>query len=121
LFKPELGSFSSWFWQLARNTLIDHYRSSENKRVNNFSEFQEETLEDISTDESSRLESKIELDKVFQFLETLSQEEQEFFELRFIAQLSFREISHVTGKSEGSLRIYSMRLKKKIKDELKGK
>ncbi len=122
LFDPKLGSFSTWFWQLARNTLIDHYRSSENnKRVNNFSEFKEEAIEEISTDESGRLESKFELNKVFEFLKTLDPEEQEFFELRFISQLSFREISQITDKSEGSLRVYAMRLKRKIKDDLKDK
>ncbi|MFA5098912.1 MAG: RNA polymerase sigma factor [Candidatus Paceibacterota bacterium] len=120
LFDPKLGNFSSWFWQLARNTLIDYYRSSDNKKSNNFSELKEEILEEASAiDESRRLENKIELNKVFEFLKTLQPEEQEIFEMRFIAQLSFREISRMLDKSEGSLRISAMRIKNKIKDNLK--
>lgn len=118
LFDPKIGNFSSWFWQLARNTLIDYYRSAENKKMI-FSDLAEETIENFSVDESNLLESRVELNEVFEFLKTLSAEEQEVFELRFVAQLSFREISKITGRTEGALRVFSLRLKKKIKDNLK--
>ncbi len=118
LFNPKLGSFSTWFWQLVRNTLIDYYRSSENKNIK-FSEIEETKVEQTLIADSDNLESRFELNRMYEFLKTLSPEEQEIFGMRFVSQLSFREMSELLEKSEGALRVNIMRLKRKIKDNFK--
>ena len=53
------------------------------------------------------------------FLESLGEEEKQIFEMRYIAELSYREIADILGKSEGSLRVAVSRIKQKIKSGLK--
>lgn len=121
-FDPELGNFSTWFWQLARNTLIDYYRSSKNKEIT-FSKIDETKIEKIASADFEcldiQLDNRTELNQVLLFLKTLPSKEREIAELRFMAQLSFREMAEILKKSEGALRVHVMRLKKKIKDNFK--
>lgn len=110
------GRFVVWFWQMARNLLVDHYRS---KKEVVFSAFAEEEVEVMAIAPAADLDAHLRYGKVQEFLKTLSDEEKELFELRYIAELPYKEIEAVMGRSEGSLRVASLRLKEKIKKELK--
>ena len=115
-FDETKGNFLVWFWQLARNTVIDYYRKS--KEVN-FSEIEEERLEKFSpvTDQKN-LDYKIEFDRVQTFVNTLSNEEKELFELHFVADMKYKDIAKILNKSNGSLRVAAGRLKQKIRNNL---
>lgn len=116
-FDEAKGNFLVWFWQLARNTLTDHYRKAKDI---NFSEIEEEKMEKITPIvHPERVEYKIEFDRVKSFVDTLSAEERELFELHFVADMRYKDISALTKKSEGSLRVAVNRLKEKVKKNLK--
>ncbi|MEK7138028.1 MAG: RNA polymerase sigma factor [Patescibacteria group bacterium] len=115
-FDESKGNFLVWFWQLARNTVIDYYRKA--KEIN-FSEMEEERLEKISpTTDQKNLDFKIEFDRVHSFVKTLSNEERELFELHFVADMKYEDIGKMLEKSNGALRVAVSRLKQKIRANL---
>ena len=113
-FDENRGRFVVWFWQVARNLLIDYYRG---KKELTFSAFEEGVVEAMAIEEVSDLDGRMRYRKVQHFLTTLGDEEKELFELRYVAEMSYREIAAILGKSEGALRIASLRIKEKIKKE----
>lgn len=115
-FDERRGGFVMWFWRIARNTLVDHYREKKEKP---FSMFEEGEVEAMSITEMPDIESRIRYRKLQGFLKTLSDEEKELFELRYVAEAPYKEIAELLGKSEGALRVAAMRLKEKLKKELK--
>ena len=114
-FDERRGSFSVWFWQLARNTVTDHYRL---KQEITFVDIGDEAVVERAGTSDPSAEHSWELGRVKEFLKTLGPEEQELFELRFVADLSYRNIARVLGKSEGSLRVAVNRLKDKVQEKL---
>ena len=111
-FDASKGSFTVWFWQMARNALIDYYRA---KKDMVFSGFDEEVVASFAMASAPDLDEKMLHDRLQIFLKTLASEEQELFELRYLAEMSYKEISAMTQKSESALRVAAFRLKEKIK------
>lgn len=108
------GDFSSWIWQIAKNRLIDHYRE---KKCVTFCEL--ETLKETKAadDGGERLHRKILAENVCRLVKSFRPEEQTIFSLRFISDLSYKEIAELTGKSEESLRISVFRIRNKLKND----
>jgi len=115
-FDEKRGKFVSWFWQMARHMLVDHYRG---KSATPFSSFKEEEVEAMAVSETANVDERMRYRKVQNFLKTLGEDDQELFELRYVAEMPYKEISGLLGKSEGALRVASLRIKEKIKKELK--
>lgn len=113
-FDPKKGRFTVWFWQMARNLLIDHYRK---KRDLPFSNFDDETVEFFAVAGTPDIDEKLQYDRLKDFMATLAANERDLFELRYVADMPFKDIAAILSKSEGSLRIASLRVKKKIKKE----
>lgn len=118
-FDEKKGNFVVWFWRLARNTVIDHYRE---KKMASFADIAEEALEGITDSDSERpsghndrLDIKMEHERLRAFVSSLTEAEQEVFEARYVADLSYKEMAELLDKSEGALRVEITRLKKKIK------
>jgi RNA polymerase sigma-70 factor (ECF subfamily) len=113
-FDPKKGRFTVWFWQMVRNLLIDHYRK---KKEIPFSSFEEEAVEFFAVTETTGIDERLQYDKLKTFITTLADNERDVFELRYVADMPFKEIALVLSKSEGSLRIAALRVKEKIKRE----
>ena len=118
MFDPAKGKFLVWFWRLARNTVIDHYRKGKETAFSDLSKEDEndrpeESLVWTESPEKAT-EQKLALGEVYAALAILSHEEQELFRLRYVAELSYREMSHILGREEGALRVATSRLKKKL-------
>lgn len=119
LFDSAKGGFLVWFWQLARNTITDHLRKTRTVLFSDIETGDEEKsfdypdhapgLEDTATTNET-------LRAVYAALTSATPEEQELFELRFVADLPYSKIAAITGRSEGTLRVSVNRLKQKIKD-----
>lgn len=115
-YDPEKGTFVVWFWQMVRHMLIDYYRE---KKAIPFSAFDDTTIETMESEEMPDVDDHLQYGKVKAFLKTLPEEERELFEMRYVADMSYKEIAKVVGKSEGSLRVTSVRIKAKIKSHFK--
>lgn len=116
-FEEQKGSFVAWLWRLARNTVIDHYRT---KTAPTFSDIGDEAAEEASVSEPhAHLDDKMEYERLKSLLSSFSEDEKNIFELRFVSELSYGEISEMLGKSEVALRVMATRLKQKIKNNFK--
>lgn len=115
LYNEKEGRFLVWFWRLARNTVIDHYRS---KKQTVFGDMGDEFVESIPGEGNidHTIDVRFAHENLIDFMNTLSREEQHIFELRYISELSYAEISEMLGKSEGGLRVAISRLKSKLKE-----
>lgn len=117
LFDESKGVFVVWFWQVVRRMLIDYYRK---KQETPFSHFAESEIEAMAIDDRAlNLDDKLRREKVSLFLKTLGEDERYLFEYRWVIEMSYGEIAKLTGKSEGALRVAALRIKEKIKKELK--
>ena len=109
--------FSSWLYQIARNRVIDHYRT---RKV--YADLA--TAELVVAPETGWLEKKLGLEKIQRALRQLNQEQQNLIIMRFINDLSPPEIAAVLDKSEGAVRLAQHRalnqLRKIIKDQENG-
>lgn len=109
-YKPELGHFSSWFWQIAKNTLIDHYRENKGVVLCELNEAVLEKEDDTHSPAKDRLKEVLDATE-----KILNEEEREMFSLRHLSGMSFREMSQILGKSEGTLRVAIHRINRKIR------
>lgn len=99
-YSPEQGSFSSWLYRIARNTVIDHYRTSKTE-VDIGDVWDLQTKEDIPKD----VDTKNKLKEVAQYLEKLKPEQRDIVVMRLWDGLSYKEIAEIMNKSEASCKM----------------
>ncbi len=104
--------FSSWLYQIARNRIIDHYRTRK----------ETVTLESVSEDEfeisdalEQRLDQKKEMVKVKEAIQQLNDDQQNIIILRYIEDLGPDEIAEIINKSEGAVRLMQHRAIQNLK------
>jgi RNA polymerase sigma-70 factor (ECF subfamily) len=99
-FNSEKGSFNTWIYQIARNTVTDHYRSSKsNLNIDDIWDLHND--EDVERDTDTRLQ----LEKVHKLLNQLKPEQREILLLRLWNNFSFKEIAEIVGKSEANCKM----------------
>lgn len=118
-FNKNLGNFSGWFWQIAKNILIDHYRKKKSFPTANPDIAAKKSLTNDPNDLQKTVIEKNEVEEILKIVKKFSEEEQEIFSLRFLSELSYKEISRMTKKSEGNLRVINHRIIQKIRDSIK--
>jgi len=110
--------FSSWLYQIARNMVIDHYRSRRD----------DVSLDKLDPESSiipaaaqADLSMKLQLEKVHRAVKELKPDYQDVIILRFVEDLPLKEVSAILKKSEGAIKLAQHRaikeLKKKLGDE----
>lgn len=98
--------FSAWLYQIARNIKNDAYRSA--KRTNMLPI---ETVEEKSTGKRliTEVEKRLDLQRILDRLQTLSELQQDVIVLRFIEELTVAETARVMNKSEGAVKTLQYR------------
>lgn len=104
--------FSSWLYRIARNKVIDHYRTQHTPV--NIETIAQEALGASDTTEQE-IAIKFDITRVMETLNSLNQEQQDIVLMRFVQELSHKEIAKAIGKTQGAVRIIQMRALKKIK------
>jgi RNA polymerase sigma-70 factor (ECF subfamily) len=103
-----------WIYQIARNELQLHYRSTSNARTVYTETHQlEEVLEEM---EEEANEGKIKT--VLNSLHTLKSEEIELLEMRYFEKRSFNEVSEILQISVANAKVKMHRIIKKLKATL---
>lgn len=107
------GAFSSWLFQIAKNTLIDHYRCQKEY-------IDIETIWDLKSHENIEidLETKEILEKTKKYLDKLNPEQKQIIIMRIWDQLSYQEISEILGKSKASCKMMFSRTINKLRNEM---
>lgn len=107
--------FSSWLYQIARNRVIDYYRTKKNHT--SFENLDEDFLKVVGVAEH-HLETILEVEKVREVIAQLSPEQQDVIVLKFVEDLSNEEIADALNKSEGAVRLLQHRAINNLKQLL---
>lgn len=102
--------FSSWLYQIARNQVIDHYRTKK-KNVSL------ESVADPEIESSSEktIDSNLDIEKIKQAIIRLNPEQQDIIIMRFIDDFSPQEAAKALNKSYGAVRLLQYRAIKNLK------
>jgi RNA polymerase sigma-70 factor (ECF subfamily) len=103
-YRPK-GPFLAWLYAIARNTVIDHYRTR--KQTVSLDDaapvaVQADDLDDV-------MELEFEMETVQAAMQELTAEQQEVLILKFIAEFNTAQIARRMGKSQGAIRALQMR------------
>ncbi|TSC96901.1 MAG: RNA polymerase sigma-70 factor, ECF subfamily [Parcubacteria group bacterium Athens0714_26] len=103
--------FSSWLYQIARNEVIDFYRT--NKKNISLENIGEGTLKTI---ESEDFDAVLSLEKIKVLIKFLKPDQQDVLIMRFIEDLSHDEIAAAIKKSAGAVRLIQYRAINSLKE-----
>lgn len=112
-YNPNSGSFSSWIYKIARNQIIDHYRTKKNN-INIEDVWNIEDGSNISLD----AENKIKLEQVKKYLSKYSAEQRDIIILKLWEEMSYKEIAEIMGKSEAGCKMMFSRAINKLRQEM---
>jgi RNA polymerase sigma-70 factor (ECF subfamily) len=116
----EEGKFLPWVMRISHNLVIDYFRK--NKKMPMYRETEEFSVFSIMTDDSLTIENQliaeqVELD-IQKLIEELPEDQKEVLIMRMYKDMSFKEISEITGvsinTSLGRMRYALMNLRKVI-------
>lgn len=109
--------FSSWLYQIARNQVIDYYRT---KKVNiTLESIVELKIENPSY--SSVMDDNSDIEKVKKAIYQLNPQQQDVIILRFIEDFSLQETASVLDKTETAVKLLQHRAIKNLKKILDSK
>lgn len=116
----EEGKFLPWVMRIAHNLIIDHFRK--NKKMPLFRETDEFSIFSVMSDDSPSIENKIISEQVEfdikRLIDELPNDQKEVLMMRMYQDMSFKEISEITGvsinTSLGRMRYALMNLRKVI-------
>jgi RNA polymerase sigma-70 factor (ECF subfamily) len=107
LFVPP-GAFSSWFFRIARNILIDEIRKDKSRQAR-------ENSVDSPMSTPAPEDTVISGQYIATLLDRLPPAEKALFDLRVLQGISFVEIAEMTGEPEGTLRSRFFRTLKRLR------
>ncbi len=104
--------FSSWLYQIARNLVIDHYRMKKSD-VRLDSVDPEFFITPVKLELT--VERDMDMERVLTAVAHLKQEYQDVVIMRFIEELSLKEVAAALQKSEGAIKLVQHRALKELK------
>jgi RNA polymerase sigma-70 factor (ECF subfamily) len=110
--------FSSWLYRIARNLVIDNYRKSRTV-ISIDEEFVSEKL--IFQPNISDIDDKKDIALIMSSIQQLKDVERDVIIMRFVEDLSTKEVSEVINKSEGAVKLIQHRAIIRIRKLLENK
>ena len=106
--------FSSWLYQIARNQVVDHYRA--HREAVSLEGIDPEAFADRFSEED--LDKNLEVERAIGTIRSLKQEYQDVLILRFVEDLSVKEVASMMDKSEGAIKLLQHRALKILREKL---
>jgi RNA polymerase sigma-70 factor (ECF subfamily) len=104
-YKPGGSPFIAWLYTIARNAVIDYYRTR--KQTVPLEEVGALAVEEEPLDD--RMERQFDVYILRTGLQQLTEEQQQVLTLKFMAKLTTEEVARIMGKREGAIRALQMR------------
>jgi RNA polymerase sigma-70 factor (ECF subfamily) len=106
------GHFAAWLFSIARKKVADFHRRRPQAAL------EESVLPPIHTDLAVDLETSQRRERLLQLIRLLAEDEQELIHLRYVAELSFGEMSNALHRKEEAVKKSLYRLLRRLKQEL---
>ncbi|NMC85326.1 MAG: sigma-70 family RNA polymerase sigma factor [Anaerolineaceae bacterium] len=111
-FREDLGGFDSWVFGIARNVVSDHFRSQKPQE-----DFDETRLVSPSEQIENEVEKSEEFARLQQILIILDSRERDLISYKYGAELTNRQIAHLTGLSESNVGVILFRAVEKLRSQ----
>lgn len=109
-------------YQVARNSLIDHYRDKDRKTLSldeaRTTDESEKALIESLESVTKAVDNNLGLERIKKALKNIKSEYQEVVILRYLNDYSLREVAELMGKSYGAVRVLVNRGLRALKKEL---
>lgn len=104
--------FSAWLYKIAYNSTVDYYRQKKD-----FTDI--DSLWDLGDDNFLKnFNNNSKIEEIKKYLENFSNSQKEIIIMRVWDDLSYKEISEITGKSEASLKMSVSRILSKLRKDI---
>jgi RNA polymerase sigma-70 factor (ECF subfamily) len=111
-FDASRGTFSAWIYRIARNTVIDHYRTSHPAE-----DIEDGWMVSSSMSIERDAEARAVLEKVQDALRLLKPEQREVVIMRVWEGLSHKEIADILGMTESNVKQIFSRTIRKLRED----
>ncbi|MGB0388239.1 MAG: RNA polymerase sigma factor, partial [Ardenticatenaceae bacterium] len=107
----ERGNFAGWLFTIARHKVTDYYRRRRDHLPLN------EGLDGHAQDPLAQVIHDEQLKRLSTLLTTLGEDKKEMLRLRFAADLTYRQIGEVVGRSEAAVKMAIRRVLRRLEAE----
>ncbi|OGY64722.1 MAG: hypothetical protein A3I24_02550 [Candidatus Harrisonbacteria bacterium RIFCSPLOWO2_02_FULL_41_13b] len=107
--------FSSWLYNIARNKVIDYYRT---RKINVDIDEVDPDLFKLASSVEKEIDFALDFKKVKTAMSKLGEEQQDVLIMRFVDDLSHREIAVAMEKTEGAVRLVQHRALQSLREIL---
>ena len=114
-YSSEKAAFSTWIFSIARNTIIDYYRTNSKRQHVSLDEAAE--MPSGKPYPQEEMEKKAEKECLMGCLTKLSAEDQEIIRLKFTAEFNNRQIAKILGLSESNVGVKLFRAVKRLRED----
>jgi len=114
-YSSDKAAFSTWIFSIARNTLIDYYRTKKTRQQVPLDEAVETPSREPSPQEE--VEKKAEQECLRGCLARLPEDDQELIRLKFAGEFNNRQIAKMLGLSESNVGVRLFRAVKKLRED----
>lgn len=112
-YNPEYGSFSTWLFRIAQNTMVDYYRKNKKNLISLVDQEKEIPSNDSPIEELMILDE--DKKNLMNCLSSLSDRDRNIISLKFWSQLSNQEIAELVNESSNHVAVILYRAIKKLK------
>lgn len=111
------AGFNAWIFRIAHNNVIDFYRKK--KELLGLSEDEGDDIflqiPDEKPTPEEKADQKLTFQKLTKILRHLPSVQRDILELKYLEGMTNAEISEITGKSEGNIRVIQLRALREIR------